>query len=83
MCVCQRAALPGKKATVQHKEDDTRLGHLIVKGSTHMFDKMHLCFDGTSPRVNVKVKEQVRAELTRRGWAGGCRRAWIAAVVFK
>lgn len=35
----------------------------------------------TSPRVDVKVKEAVRAELTKRRWAGGCRRAWITAVV--
>lgn len=33
-----------------------------------------------SPTVDDEVKEAVRAELAQRRWAGGCRRAWIAAV---
>jgi hypothetical protein len=134
-CLFARELLYLENRQPYNKEDDTRLGHLIVKGSTHMFDKMHLCFDGlcprnyaqrvwalkpnvcviwelasifqhrmhellsteymwkdldevevhvlASPRVKYDVKELLRAELTKRRWPGGCRRAWIAAVVFK
>jgi hypothetical protein len=43
-------------------------------------DKVEVCVLA-SPRVDDDVKEIVRADSTWRRWAGGCRQAWIAAVV--
>ena len=34
-----------------------------------------------SSSVDDEIKEVVRVELKKRRWAGGCRRAWIAAVL--